>query len=76
MDEPVRLVSQKLGLSEDVARQAVEPILNQLKQHFPAPLAGQIDGLLQGSASLTDLSNPSQTGGGLMKTLGGLFGKK
>ncbi len=76
MDELVKLVSQKLGLSEDIARQAVELILNQLKQHFPAPIAGQIDGLLKGSASLSDLGNLPQTGGGLMKVLGGLFGKK
>lgn len=74
MDELVRLVSSRLGLSEEISRQAVELVLSQLKQHFPAPISGQIDKLLQGTGSLSDLSKVP-TGDALGK-LGGLFGRK
>lgn len=80
MDELVKLVSEKLGLSESVARQAVTLILGQLKQHFPAPIAGQIDKLLEGSAGLSELGNLDlgnlDQGSDLLGKLGGLFGKK
>lgn len=75
MDELVKLLSTKLGLPEDVSRKAVELILTQLKGNLPAPIAGQIDGLLKGKTSLEDLGKLSQSGG-LMSKLGGLFGKK
>lgn len=74
MDELVRMLSSRLGLSEEISRQAVELVLSQLKQHFPAPIAGQIDNLMKGTGSLSDLSKVS-TGGALGK-LGGLFGRK
>ncbi len=67
MDELVKLVSQKTGLSEEMSKQAVVVVLDYLKQQLPAPVAGQIDGLLQGGSSSADL-------GGLAQGLGGLFG--
>jgi hypothetical protein len=63
MDELVKLVAQKVGISEDQARQAVTQVVAFLKQKLPAPIAGQIDSVLGGNAP--DLS-----------ALGGLFGKK
>lgn len=50
MDELVKLVVQKTGISADQAKTAIETVLNFLKQKLPAPLAGQIDGLLSGGA--------------------------
>lgn len=64
MDELIKLVVQKTGISEDQARGAVDTVINFLKQKLPAPIAGQIDGLLSGSAASDAL-----------KGLGGLFGK-
>jgi hypothetical protein len=64
MDELVKLVTQKTGISDDQARAAVETVLGFLKQKLPAPIAGQIDSLLAGG-SMPDLS----------KGVGGLFGK-
>ena len=64
MDEIVKLVVQKTGISEDQARTAVTTVVNFLKQKLPAPIAGQIDGLLAGSG-VNDA----------LKGLGGLLGK-
>lgn len=76
MNELVKLLSKNLNLPEDVARQAVELILNQLKQNLPAPIASQIDGLIKGKVSLSDLAKLPQGGGGLLGKLTGLLGKK
>jgi uncharacterized protein (DUF2267 family) len=62
MDELVKLVSQKAGISEAQARTAVTTVVNFLKEKLPAPLGGQLEALL--------------SSGGLPKDLGGLFGKK
>jgi len=67
MDELVQQVSQRTGLSDDVAREAVEAVLAVLKEKLPAPIAGQLDNFIEGSGSLDDL-------GDLTKGLGGLFG--
>jgi hypothetical protein len=64
MDELIKLVTQKTGISEAQAKTAVETVLGFLKQKLPAPIAGQIDGILSGN--MPDLS----------KGLGGLFGGK
>ncbi len=48
MDELVKLVTQKTGLSEAQARQAVDTVIGYLKDKLPAPVASQIDGLLKG----------------------------
>lgn len=62
MDELVKLVQQKTGISEEQARQAVTTVINFLKERLPAPIAGQVDGIL---------NNPGVSG-----ALGSLFGGK
>ena len=69
MEELIKLVSQNVGISEDLAKQAVETVLGYLKDQLPAPLAGQIHGLLGGEGAPQGL-------GGLLQGLGGLLGKK
>jgi len=69
VDELVKLVSEKTGLSEDMAQQAVEVVIDYLKEKLPTPIAGQIDSFLGGEGS-GGLGNMAQ---GLA---GGLFGKK
>ncbi len=66
MDQLVNLVAQKAHISTDQARQAVDAVLGFLKEKLPAPVAGQIDALLQGGGNIGDVA----------KGLGGLFGKK
>jgi uncharacterized protein (DUF2267 family) len=62
MDELVKQVAQKTGITEDQARQAVTVVVNYLKEKLPAPIAAQVDGVLSGQ--------------GAAGALGGLFGKK
>jgi hypothetical protein len=47
MDELVKLVSQKSGISEDAAKKAVDTVLGFLKKKLPAPVSGQIDAALK-----------------------------
>jgi hypothetical protein len=65
MEELVKLVVQKTGISEAQAKTAVETVIGFLKTKLPAPLAGQIDGLLAGGQT-----------GDVLKGLGGLLGGK
>ena len=62
MDELIKRVMQKAGISEDQARQAVSAVINYLKERLPAPIAAQVDGALSNQ--------------GVAGALGGLFGKK
>ncbi len=71
MEEVVKLVVEKTGLSEAHAKLAVETVLGFLKTKLPAPLAGQLDGLLGGSGGAA--ANPLGQAGDLVKGLGGLF---
>lgn len=67
MEEIVKLVSEKTGLSHDMSKVAVDTVVGFLKSKLPAPIAGQLDGLLAGGA-------PSLGGAGdLVKGLGGMF---
>jgi hypothetical protein len=69
MDELINQITQRTGISADQARQAVQVVTDYLKAKLPAPLAGQVDAALSGSA-LGDAAN--QAG----QVLGGLFGKQ
>lgn len=69
MDELVKLVSQKTGLSDDKARVAVETVVGFLKDKLPAPIAAQLDSVLGGEGGASGL-------GGIAQGLGGMFGKK
>lgn len=70
MDELVKMVADKVGISEAQAKQAVEMVLSFLKDKLPEPIAGQVDAVMEGDLSgLGDL-------GDLAGGLGGLFGNK
>ena len=69
MDELVKLVSQKTGLSKEMAKTAVETVVGYLKEKLPGPIAGQIDSVL-GGAGL------AEGAGDLAKGLGGILGRK
>jgi uncharacterized protein (DUF2267 family) len=68
MDELVKLVSKKVGISENQAKQAVETVMGFLKDKLPAPIASQVETALSGG-EIPDV-------GGLGKKLGGILGKK
>jgi VIT1/CCC1 family predicted Fe2+/Mn2+ transporter len=69
MDELVKLVSRKTGLSEEMSREAVEIVLSYLKEKLTDPIAGQIDSVL-GGAGLAESAED------LVKGLGGILGKQ
>jgi hypothetical protein len=52
-----------------MAKMAVDTVLGYLKEKLPAPIAGQIDGVLGGSGGTQGIGN-------LTKGLGGLLSKK
>ena len=54
MDELVKRISEKTGISEDQARSAVTVVSNFLKEKLPAPIAGQVDNVLSGAGGMTD----------------------
>jgi hypothetical protein len=65
MDDLVKTVSEKTGLSEDMAKQVVDVVLDYVKGKLPDSIAGQVDAFLEGGSP--DL-------GGLAGGLGGLLG--
>lgn len=64
MDELIELVVKKTGIPKETAKTAVATVIDFLKQKLPAPIAGQIDGLLEGGGKQN-----------MMKGLGNLLGK-
>ncbi|MCP4537104.1 MAG: DUF2267 domain-containing protein [Chloroflexi bacterium] len=67
MDELIKLVSEKTGLSEEMSKTAVETVIGFLKDKLPDPIAGQIDAVLSGAGVAGGLED-------LAKGLGGLLG--
>lgn len=72
MDELIKQVSQKTGISEDMARTATETVIGYLKTKLPAPIAGQIDHVLSGAGGMTMPTNM----GDVAKDIEGMFGNK
>ena len=69
MDELVKQVAQKVGISEEMAKTAVETVINFLKDKLPDPIASQLDNIMGGQ-------NVAGNAGDLLQGLGGLLGKK
>ena len=65
MDELVKMVADRVGISEAQAKQAVEMTLAFLKDKLPEPIAGQLDAALEG-----DVSSLGDLAGGLGKLFG------
>ena len=68
MDEIIKRITEKTGISEDQARSAVNTVAGFLKEKLPAPLAGQVDNVLSGAGGMTD------TLGDAAAKVGNLFG--
>ena len=67
MDELIKQVAGKTGISEDQARTAVSTVLDFVKARLPAPLAGQIDSVVTGEGGAGDMV------GDIASKVGGLF---
>ena len=67
MEELIKQVSEKAGITEEQARTAVQTVADYLKERVPAPYSSYIDSFMSGG---------SGGGGGLSGIVGGLFGGK
>ncbi len=74
MDELIKQVAERTGIGEDKARTAVETVVGFLKERLPAPIAGQVDSVIGGSAGA--VGGVADKAGDMLGGLGGMFGKK
>jgi hypothetical protein len=65
MDELIKLVTKKVGITPEQAKSAVETVVGFLKQKLPAPVAGQITALLGGGGGVA--ADVKKGLGGLLK---------
>lgn len=70
MDDIIKMVASKTGISESMAKMAVEIVVAQLKDKLPSGIGSQLDGLL-GNDNSSSSENPLS---GLTGKLGGLLG--
>jgi hypothetical protein len=78
MDELVKQVAERTGISESQAQTAVTTVLGFLKTRLPEPLAGQLDGLIGGAAGAAGglAGGLAGTAGDVLGGLGGMLGGK
>jgi nucleoid DNA-binding protein len=62
MEDLIKMITDKVGISEAQAKSAVDMVTGFLKDKLPAPIAAQIDTVLK-------------SGGSSLKDLGGMFNK-
>ena len=70
MEELIKRVSERTGLSEDKAKTAIETVVGFLKERLPAPIASHVDSALE-HAGGTVVDKASD----LIDNIGGMFGK-
>lgn len=68
MDELIKRITEKTGISEEQARSAITTVSGFLKERLPEPIAGQVDNVLSGAGGVTD------TLSGAAAKVGNLFG--
>jgi hypothetical protein len=64
-DDLVKLVSDKVGITEQQASQAVDVVMDYLGERLPEPIAGQLDAALKGGGA--DLGGMASGLGGFLK---------
>ncbi|APU67695.1 MAG: DUF2267 domain-containing protein [Christiangramia sp.] len=69
MDEVVKMVAEKAGITEGQAKIAVQVVAGILKDRMPDAMAGQVDAYLKGEGNAKNISD-------MAGKLGGMFGKK
>ena len=76
MEELVRQVAERTGISEAQAQTAVTTVLGFLKGRLPEPLAGHLDSFLGGAAGAGGdaLGGLGGAAGSVLGGLGGMLG--
>ncbi len=72
MEQLIAQITQRTGISEQQAREAIETVATYLKAKLPTPLAVQVDGFLSGQSG----QSIAEQGQDMLYNLGGMFGKK
>jgi uncharacterized protein (DUF2267 family) len=74
MEELIKQVSERSGISEAQARKAVDTVMNYMRDKLPASVSGTIDSALGGGANVAgDVADTAQN---VLGGIGGMFGKK
>jgi len=68
MEELIKRIQEKTGISEEQARSAVNTVSGFLKEKLPSPIAGQVDNVLSGAGGISDKL------GDAASKIGGMFG--
>ena len=66
MDQLVKMVQERAGIDESQARTAVDTVVGFLKDRLPAPVAGQIDGVISGGSSGDESGSPMDQVSGML----------
>ena len=74
MDELIKQVVERTGISEAQARTAVETVLGFVKGRLPESLSGHLDGLLGGAAGAA--GGLAGSAGDVLGGHGGMLGGK
>jgi uncharacterized protein (DUF2267 family) len=74
MEELIKQVSERSGISEAQARKAVDTVMNYMRDKLPASVSGTIDSALGGGANVA--GNVADTAQNVLGGIGGMFGKK
>jgi hypothetical protein len=74
MDELIRQVTERTGISQEQARTAVETVLGHLKKSLPESISSHLDSVVGGgTGAVGDLTGRA---GDIIGGLGGMFGGK
>lgn len=68
MEELIKLVTSKVGISESQAKSAVETVVSFLKDKLPGGLGGQLESFIHGSGK-----SGGDAAGGLQEQIGGFL---
>jgi hypothetical protein len=72
MDQLIKQVVERTGISEDQARTAVQTVLGFVKDRLPAPIASQVESVVGGGAGGGE--GLAGKAGDVLGGLGGMFG--
>jgi len=67
MEELIKRITEQTGISADQAKSAINMVSGYLKEKLPAPLANQVENVLNGGGMSDTLGNAASK-------IGGLFG--
>jgi len=74
MDKLLELVQEKAGISAEQAREAIETVVDFMKDKLPAPLGDQLSKFVEGDDDGGGGDDAGDMLGGVTDKLGGLLG--